>query len=216
MCLSVIREKLESNPAGVLVYVNAHLPTGEESLITDIMALFQMPAFRGFVGGDGLWFATYFVGAAAEGLYYLDPHVTQSAFVDPANLAGQLSPQPVPLKMMWARLSTSSALAFAVRSVEELDELVGQLGILTNNFIQVVEEVPTEVADGVTDYPDDDDEGFLGGGGVNEPSDDMGDSFLEASSLVDDAEEHNLSDSSMGGSFVYLNADADRVDEYNI
>ena len=145
MYVSTIRHEMERSSQGVLIFVHVH--TAEETVKPDLLDLFEFPVFRGFVGGDSFWFATYFVAAADEGLYYLDPHVTKPAFTEITNLRTELPPQPAPLKMRWSRLNSSATLAFTIKTEEDLDELVSKVLTLRSNFFQVEASPPPDVTD---------------------------------------------------------------------
>ena len=99
-----------------------------------ILSLFACPFFQGLSSGESIVSAYYFFAASEDWLYYLDPHTVQPALTE---VDWEPRPQPKPLKMRWQRLNPSLTFGFAVRSMDEWNQLSDYLRRLDAGLFEI-------------------------------------------------------------------------------
>ena len=125
---------LLKHPRGVLMFVPVMLGVGmcidSNEFKPQILSLFRLEQFRGFVGGDCVSHSYFFAAGNEEKLFILDPHVVQPKMT--IENVDQQIPQPYMMGMRWPRLNPSMSLGFFVRHMEDFDAVaaaVSPLGV---------------------------------------------------------------------------------------
>jgi hypothetical protein len=136
---------LKTNQRGTIVLWNNSLfrfPT--ETIRDSIIKLFSTSKlFQGIVGG-ALWRGYYFVGANEHKLYFMDPHETRDAILNMDQLGNVETITSHALnRLRWSRLASSVSFVFAIKNLEELENLKKLLGSVP--IFEPVELVASEV-----------------------------------------------------------------------